>query len=141
MGSISIANGSDGRIAILNGTDGDAVLLFSASEAEWWAAQMLFGALTLRKSDTGAVARAWRELAGFGEGAKPGAIDVRIATAAAGPMLVTFKNGTSVFGLHEPAAEAIGLQMIDAVRKARGLEPLAVEKWKQLSGYGQVVHG
>ncbi len=137
MGALSIANGSDGRIAILNGRDGEVVIQFEAMEGEWWATRMLFGAIQIRGGDTGAAARIWREFVGFGEPKKPAHVDVKIVGSASQRQLVTFHNGTSVFGLYEAAAEALGLQMIDAVRKARGLEPLAIEKWKQVAGYGQ----
>ena len=138
MGSLSIVNGADGRIAILNGRDGETIHIFEAMEGEWWAAQMLFGAIQLRGADTGPAARTWREIAGFGEGQKPKNIEVKFAMQqTASPMILTFKNGTSLFGLHEPADEALGLQMLDAVRKARGLEPLAIEKWKAVAGYGE----
>ncbi len=136
MGSLSIANGAGGRVAILNGADGDVIVDLEANAAEWWAAQMLFGAIQLRGGDVGPAARTWREFAGFGESVKPQNIDVKIVGAGPARQLITMQNGTTVFGLYEAAAEALGLQMIDAVRKARGLEPVALDFWKKISGYG-----
>ncbi len=136
MGSLSIANGAGGRVAILNGADGDVIVDLDANAAEWWAAQHLFGAIQLRGGDTGAAARTWREFAGFGESVKPRNMDIKIVGTGPARQLITTQNGVTVFGLYEAAAEALGLQMIDAVRKARGLEPAAVDHWRKVSGYG-----
>lgn len=133
MQSLSIANGADGRIAILEGRTDQPILLFEPAGAEWWAAQMLFGSIALRGTDKGPVAKVWRKLAGAAAAEKPEHIDVRIVKVRNLPQLVTFKDGASLFGLYEASAEALGLQMFDAVRRARGLEPFAIEWWKRVT--------
>jgi hypothetical protein len=137
ISGIAIEAFPDGRIGILRpsrpGRPAEVMLTLAPAEAEWWALQLIGGALKVDKRPE-LVMDVWQKVVGQSEMVKPARLLVGIAPTG---QIVTYVGDHLLVGLWSPAAEAVGLQTIDAVRRARGLAPAAVETWKTLAGYGK----